>query len=532
MAKVNHPVYGELAFIELAPISPVKETLSFLTDIVDTHNGGEDRTPLRSKPRQSYAYTFPVSLETMAKLFNIQYGAIRKKWALPIWTEAQQVAVVSGTSIAVDTALSDFRVGDFVYIYASKSKSYIRQILAIDAASIVVNFSVPLTKNSFVIPVRVAWVNGGVTTKDNGFTGTSEMTFDIIDTSDYSNYDTAKNLITVVSYDEYFKYIEEAPGSVADYSDPEFDDSGWLVGKGGFGNYAPGYQTPPANTHVSNGVGNIVWIRKKLGFLRKADIYFNVWHDDGITVWLNGVELTLETLTTFHSVGTFPKELIDPNEEYTLVAKVTDAVPSGNPTYIYVGMNAVVEFEQFMTAPISGGSGISREISQLEDSIDYETGVFERRSTWLYAKPAFTHSIFTDGLSELIDFKTFLLKVQGKYGEFLSPSFNTNFRIKNEGVIGNSLVIASDDYTNYSNRRYIAVQFNDGTWQQVTVSNAVDNGNGTTTLSLITAINLPSSEIARCCYMGVYRLDGDMIEITHVGQNCAEINFRVLELAP
>lgn len=154
----------------------------------------------------------------------------------------------------------------------------------------------------------------------------------------------------VLGLTDTWKYKTEPPGSSANYSSPSYDDSAWAEGPGGFGNYAPGFNTPPANTIIFGGVvpttaGNIVWIRKDLGPIANGPLFVEAWHDDGCEIWFNGTKLTIQEESYFHSVTAVPGEIISGTGSNVVVCKVTDSfkngAPSGSPTYIYAGLQMI-----------------------------------------------------------------------------------------------------------------------------------------------------------------------------------------------
>ena len=141
--------------------------------------------------------------------------------------------------------------------------------------------------------------------------------------------------------DGLWKYKVEAAGSVADYSAAGYDDSAWVQDIGGFGeSFGP---TPEEGTYVAPGSGVSIWVRFTLpagpsdeGFM------LTLWHDDGPELWIDGVSTPLPP-QTLGAGDYFRSRVYVPAKSTAQVVayKVTDAVPYGNPTYIYAG----VEYE-------------------------------------------------------------------------------------------------------------------------------------------------------------------------------------------
>ena len=119
MAKINTTLFGELPFLPQVAEIPVTETLSFLTDSIIHYDGTEQNIQLRSKPRQKFEYSIPIKYKDNADLFNTLSGAIRKKWAVPNWTDLQPVGNINidATNINCDTVNFDLRANSLAMIF-------------------------------------------------------------------------------------------------------------------------------------------------------------------------------------------------------------------------------------------------------------------------------------------------------------------------------------------------------------------------------------------------------------------------------
>lgn len=154
-------------------------------------------------------------------------------------------------------------------------------------------------------------------------------------------FEDASAAYKVASLEDEWRYYLTTSGAGLDFSSPTYDDSSWSTGIGGFGNYAPGYETPPASTLIMAGVGNRIWLRKDLGPLEAGIVLVDVYHDDGAAVWLNGVPgVETRYVNYFHSWFQFPASAVSTTGSNILALRVTDGEPFGNPTYFYAGMNA------------------------------------------------------------------------------------------------------------------------------------------------------------------------------------------------
>ena len=183
MAKITTTLFGELAILPHPAEAPITETLEFLTDVMEAYNGNEERLQLRSKPRHSFKYTVPVQAWNMAAAFNTEAGAIRKRWAVPIWTEAQYVGSVAAAaaSIACDTTIYDLRANSLALLFAGCESWQVVEIASITSDSIVPANEVSATSGAWLVPVRLGWIVGNVDKPTSGHNAKSNVTFQLED---------------------------------------------------------------------------------------------------------------------------------------------------------------------------------------------------------------------------------------------------------------------------------------------------------------------------------------------------------------
>lgn len=184
MAKVTTQLFGQLAIVPRQVETPVRETLEFLTDLMEAYNGNEQRLQLRTKARQTYAYTMPLQAWHTAGAFNTEYGAIRKRWAVPIWTEAQYVGTVlsNAPAIVCDTTNYDLRDESLAMLYAGCDKWQVVEIASAEPGQINLLSNVNGFVGAWLVPVRLGWIAGTVEKPTNGHNGKSTLTFEIDDT--------------------------------------------------------------------------------------------------------------------------------------------------------------------------------------------------------------------------------------------------------------------------------------------------------------------------------------------------------------
>lgn len=183
MAKISTNLYGELAILPYQAEAPVKETLAFLTDVIAGNDSTEQRIQMRTKPRQTFDYKIPIQLWNKAASFNTEYGAIRKDWAIPIWTEAQYVGNVaaSASSISCNTDYYDLRSNSLAMLYSPSGYWQIVEIGILETGTIQVLNSIDAIDSAWLMPVRKGWINGNIDKPTNGNSGKSSISFVIDD---------------------------------------------------------------------------------------------------------------------------------------------------------------------------------------------------------------------------------------------------------------------------------------------------------------------------------------------------------------
>jgi len=151
-----------LALFPWRPQQPVKEKLGFLTDVLLSNDGSEQRIAIRQVPRQGFK--FPVMMESEkqqarldAKLFAWQ----KRSWGLPVWPElVVHTATITAddTTITVDTTNADFRDDSLALVWKSEDSCEVVQIDTVAAGSLTLATPVQntFTGSKLIMPVRTA----------------------------------------------------------------------------------------------------------------------------------------------------------------------------------------------------------------------------------------------------------------------------------------------------------------------------------------------------------------------------------------
>lgn len=155
------------------PQIPVLESLEWMTDLLEAHDGSEQRIRLRNAPRQAWEISVlscdPVDQATIETAL---YGWQGRSWAMPVW--AEQLAVTGplaagATQVVVDTTQADFRVDGMAMLWQSPMVNEVVVLSGVAADRI--TFSLP-TAVAFaegailVLPVRTAKIMGSIKRDD------------------------------------------------------------------------------------------------------------------------------------------------------------------------------------------------------------------------------------------------------------------------------------------------------------------------------------------------------------------------------
>lgn len=202
MSKIDTVLFGSLALIPQIAEIPITETLTFLTDSIVSYDGTEQNIQLRNKPRQSFQYSIPFDPRSDANIWNTAYGAIRKKWAVPVWHDAQFVGTVNAglSFINCDTVNYDLRASSLAMLYTTCGKYQIFETSTITTTRINVTTNTTAFANAYLIPIRVGYANGSIARNTSGYAGKVAISFDVIDTLLYSPAAPAQYLSNDIYY--------------------------------------------------------------------------------------------------------------------------------------------------------------------------------------------------------------------------------------------------------------------------------------------------------------------------------------------
>lgn len=120
--------------------APVTEKLSWLTDVLLSHGGVEQRIGLRDAPRRALAYELATLTRHQTNLLETMLlGWQSRLWAVPVWTERQDLSgVVSAGSFTIPCATSgyEFAANGLALLWAAHDQHEAVEVEAVGANSI------------------------------------------------------------------------------------------------------------------------------------------------------------------------------------------------------------------------------------------------------------------------------------------------------------------------------------------------------------------------------------------------------------
>ena len=215
MSKVVTTLAGTVALLALPCQAPMRETVAYLTDVIDSFNGTEDRHQLRSAPRVRLQYTIPQQAWDRAHAYNTERGALREKWAVPLWSQTQLVGAITAgaTSIVCNTTLYDLRAASLALLYQSNSLWQVVEVSAVGSGSITVSAAQAFT-NAVLVPLRLGYIAGNVQRTGNGHNAMAQVAFDLDDNIEITAAEPTQYLSNDIYFDEVLMPSESYESSL------------------------------------------------------------------------------------------------------------------------------------------------------------------------------------------------------------------------------------------------------------------------------------------------------------------------------
>lgn len=157
-----------IVMFPLRPEAPLRESLEFLTEVIEHVDGSEQRIALRKNPRQSYDFKLMLDGSERRYFENLVYDWQSRTLGVPVWPEPTTLtaaATIGQLSIQVeDTTLSDYRVGGLAIVLTDRVTFDALEISAVTSNSL--SFTSPLNHDyaagTEVYPLRTAVCTGTI----------------------------------------------------------------------------------------------------------------------------------------------------------------------------------------------------------------------------------------------------------------------------------------------------------------------------------------------------------------------------------
>jgi hypothetical protein len=155
MALGNYPVWP----FEPNWESSVGETLSWLTDVLQSPTGAEQRRSIRYLPRRSLSFSVAVEADERSMLDNLLMSHAADDWYLPLWYDVM-ITTANSTTISIPCQPSpSIKVGTAIYVKGDTAYDFqITEVTAITSGSLTVSpaLSRVVGEGTIIHPMTVA----------------------------------------------------------------------------------------------------------------------------------------------------------------------------------------------------------------------------------------------------------------------------------------------------------------------------------------------------------------------------------------
>lgn len=159
------------------------ESLEWKTDILEAENGQEEALKVRDVPRQTFSLQAFAGKDETQIAFNLLYSGLSSQWAVPIWSQAQQVGriVGGGSAVYCKTENYDFRDGGHAVLWESSIKWQLISITNIETNYVEFSENAGAFENCVIVPIFAGRIKGEPSRAFNGFDWILSVTFRIED---------------------------------------------------------------------------------------------------------------------------------------------------------------------------------------------------------------------------------------------------------------------------------------------------------------------------------------------------------------
>ena len=150
----------------------------WLTSIVESYNGTEQRMQMRDRPRQSITYTYRkgdanVNLEEPypeepTAFEHVMFDSLGRVFALPVWedrTVLRSPVAINDTTVNIDTSGLDLQVGQLILLWRDWNDTEAQEISAVGALTVTVSnpfLQAWAIEDTVVLPTFTAYADDNV----------------------------------------------------------------------------------------------------------------------------------------------------------------------------------------------------------------------------------------------------------------------------------------------------------------------------------------------------------------------------------
>ena len=143
------------------------ENLEWLTDVLTSHNGSEQRLALRQNPRRSMKYLYTFESQNKVNLCEgLLWGWQQRVFCVPVWTDWQYLSAplsIGATSVAVPTPMRDFATSNLVLLWRDYLTWEVVEVQSLTATTITLKKA---TLNAWKSSDRIVPLRLGRTSKN------------------------------------------------------------------------------------------------------------------------------------------------------------------------------------------------------------------------------------------------------------------------------------------------------------------------------------------------------------------------------
>ena len=175
--------------------------------------------------------------------------------------------------------------------------------------------------------------------------------------------------------------------------------------------------------------------------------------------------------------------------------------------------------------PIWTDSGkLETTLTQHQNIIDGSIGGFQ--SYTHHKKPRYLKPFKIKFKSKLeyIAAKDFLYRRSGRLKQFWLPLYENHINVLNTGYITNTIQTDTNLFLE-SDKKHIAIKRKNGNWSAHEITSKTINS-----MTISPPINTNLSDIAVLCYLGLHRLDSDLIEFEFLGNDVGMTTIPIVEI--